>query len=161
MFQDNPLLSQLKQTMQENTPKRTGIVKASERGFGFLETDKGKRFFIAPSDMKKVLHGDRISATIQENGDKSTAHPAQLKHSEISEFVAQLSINDKRISIKANNPLINAFFKVKGAMQLKSKGYHDGDWVKVKLLSHALEGNGFLTEVIEKVAEHNDPFAYR
>ena len=161
MFQDNPLLNQLKQTMQENTPKRTGVVKASERGFGFLETDKGKRFFIAPSDMKKVLHGDKISATIQENGDKSTAHPIELKQTAITEFIAQLSINDKRISLKPNNPLLHGFFKIKGAMQLAKQGYHDGDWVKVKLLTHALEGNGFLTEIVEKVAEHNDPFAYR
>ncbi|TEW44861.1 exoribonuclease II [Psychromonas algicola] len=161
MFQDNPLLNQLKQTMQENTPKRTGIVKASERGFGFLETDKGKRFFIAPADMKKVLHGDKISASIQENGDKSTATPVELKHTEIKEFVAQLSISGKRISVKANNPLLQGFFKIKGAMQLADKGYHDGDWVKVKLLEHALKGNGFLTEIVEKIAEHNDPFAYR
>ena len=161
MFQDNPLLNQLKQTMQENTPKRTGIVKASDRGFGFLETDKGKRFFIAPADMKKVLHGDKISASIQENGDKSTATPVELKHTEIKEFVAQLSISGKRISVKANDPLLHGFFKIKGAMQLVDKGYHDGDWVKVKLLEHALKGNGFLTEIIEKIAEHNDPFAYR
>jgi len=161
MFQDNPLLNQLKQTMQENTPKRTGIVKASERGFGFLETDKGKRFFIAPADMKKVLHGDKISASIQENGDKSTATPVELKHTEIKEFVAQLSISGKRISVKANNPLLNGLFKIKSAMQLADKGYHDGDWVKVKLLEHALKGNGFLTEIVEKIAEHNDPFAYR
>ncbi|MDA7746407.1 exoribonuclease II [Psychromonas sp.] len=161
MFQDNPLLNQLKQKMQENTPKRTGIVKASDRGFGFLETDKGKRFFIAPSEMKKVLHGDRISATIQENGDKSSAQPVELKETETTEFVAQLSINDKRISIKPNNPLLHGFFKIKGAMQLANKGFHDGDWVNVKLLTHALEGNGFLIEIVEKIAEFNDPFAYR
>ena len=161
MFQDNPLLNQLKQTMQENTPKRTGIVKASDRGFGFLETDKGKRFFIAPSEMKKVLHGDKITASITENGDKSSAQPLQLKQTNTTEFVAQLSIKDKRISIKPNNPLLQGFFKIKGAMQLSNKGYHDGDWVKVKLLSHALDDNGFLVEVVEKVAEHNDPFAYR
>jgi exoribonuclease-2 len=161
MFQDNPLLNQLKQTMQENTPKRTGIVKASDRGFGFLETDKGKRFFIAPNDMKKVLHGDRVSATIQENGDKSSAQPVQLKQTDTTEFIAQLFISDKRVSIKANNPLLNAFFKIKGAMQLANKGYHDGDWVKVKLITHALDGAGFLVEVIEKIAEYNDPFAYR
>ena len=161
MFQDNPLLNQLKQTMQEKIPKRTGIVKASDRGFGFLETDKGKRFFIAPSDMKKVLHGDRISAAITENGDKSSAQPVQLKQTDTTEFVALLSISDKRVSIKANNPLLNAFFKIKGAMQLANKGYNNGDWVTVKLLTHALDGNGFLVEVIEKVAEYNDPFAYR
>jgi exoribonuclease-2 len=161
MFQDNPLLNQLKQAMQENTPKRTGIVKASERGFGFLETDKGKRFFIAPNDMKKVLHGDKISASVKEDGDKSSAQPLELKQTFITEFVAQLSINDKRISIKPNDPLLQGFFKIKGAMQLANKGYHDGDWVRVKLLEHALESSGFLVQVVDKIAEYNDPFSYR
>lgn len=161
MFQDNPLLNQLKQSMQENIPKRSGIVKASARGFGFLETDKGKRFFISPANMKKVLHGDRITASITEQGDKSSAEPIKLKQSETTEFIAQLQITEKHVSLKAHNPLLKAFFKIKGAMKLKNSGYHHGDWVKVKLLNHALEANGFLTEVVKKVADYNDPFAYR
>ena len=40
MFQDNPLLAQLKQQMQSELPKKEGVVKATERGFGFLETDE-------------------------------------------------------------------------------------------------------------------------
>ena len=56
---------------------------------------------------------------------------------------------------------LKVFFKIKGAQTLTSKGYQDGDWVKVKLLTHALEGNGFLTEVIDKIADASDPFAYR
>ncbi|MCG6201316.1 exoribonuclease II [Psychromonas antarctica] len=161
MFQNNPLLSQLKEKIQENTPKRQGIVKATERGYGFLETDKGKRFFIPPNEMKKVLHGDSISAIIRENGDKSTAEPKQLKKTATDLFVARLSIQPQRISIQPNNPLLKAFFKIKGGQALAAQGYQDGDWVKVKLLSHALEGKGFLAQVIEKIADANDPFAYR
>jgi len=161
MFQNNPLLSQLKEQIQENTPKRQGIVKATERAYGFLETDKGKRFFIPPNEMKKVLHGDRINAFIRENGDKSTAEPNQLKKTDTDIFVARLSIKQQRISIQPNNALLKGFFKIKGAQTLTGKGYQDGDWVKVKLLTHALQGNGFLTEVIDKIADANDPFAYR
>jgi len=165
MFQNNPLLNQLKEQIQENTPKRQGIVKATDRGYGFLETDKGKRFFIPPNEMKKVLHGDRINAVIRENGDKSTAEPNQLKKTDTDIFVARLSITPQRISIQPNNPLLKGFFKIKGGQALAAQGYQDGDWVKVKLLSHALasnkEGNGFLAQVIEKIAEANDPFAYR
>lgn len=161
MFQNNPLLSQLKQQIQENIPTRQGIVKATDRGYGFLETDKGKRFFIPPNEMKKVLHGDRISAFIRENGDKSTAEPNQLKKTDTETFVARLYIKDKRISIQANNPLLKAFFKIKGGHTLAEKGYQDGDWVKVKLLNHALDGKGFLIEVVEKITDASDPFAYR
>ncbi|WP_354625095.1 exoribonuclease II [Psychromonas sp. MME2] len=161
MFQNNPLLSQLKTQIQENIPKRQGIVKATERGYGFLETDKGKRFFIPPSEMKKVLHGDHINAFIRENGDKSTAEPNKLKQAGIDVFIARLSVKGKHLNIEPNNPLLKAFFKVKGGHQLLQNGYLDGDWVKVKLLSHALEGNGFMVEVIEKIADGSDPFAYR
>jgi exoribonuclease-2 len=161
MFQNNPLLSQLKEQIQESIPKRQGTVKATDRGYGFLETDKGKRFFIPPNEMKKVLHGDRINAFIRENGDKSSAEPNQLKKTETDVFVARLSIKQQHISITANNPLLKGYFKVKGAQSLTSQGYQDGDWVKVKLLTHALDGKGFLTQVIEKIADGNDPFAYR
>lgn len=67
----------------------------------------------------------------------------------------------KKISIQANNPLLKGFFKIQGGQKLVAQGYQDGDWVKVKLLKHALQDNGFLTEVIAKVADVNDPFAYR
>lgn len=161
MFQNNPLLSQLKEQIQENIPKRQGIVKATERGYGFLETDKGKRFFIPPNEMKKVLHGDRINAFIRENGEKSTAEPNQLKKTDTDIFVARLSIKQQRTTIQPSNPLLKGFFKIKGSQGLAAQGYRDGDWVKVKLLTHALEGNGFLTQVTEKIADANDPFAYR
>ncbi|WP_372882485.1 exoribonuclease II [Psychromonas sp.] len=161
MFQNNPLLSQLKQQIQENIPKRQGTVKATDRGYGFLETDKGKRFFIPPNEMKKVLHGDRINAFIRENGDKSTAEPNQLKKTESDVFIARLVSKQKNFSLVPKNPLLKGFFKIKGAQSLAAQGYQDGDWVKVKLVHHALEGNGFLTQVIEKIADANDPFAYR
>lgn len=161
MFQNNPLLSQLKEQIQENIPKRQGIVKATDRGYGFLETDKGKRFFIPPNEMKKVLHGDRITAFIRENGEKPTAEPHELKKSGTETFIAKLSMKQKRINIEPTQPLIKGFFKIKGALSLEKKGYQDGDWVKVKLLNHALDSNGFLVEVTNKVADANDPFAYR
>jgi exoribonuclease-2 len=38
MFQDNPLLAQLKQQIRENIPKKEGVIRASDRGFGFLRS---------------------------------------------------------------------------------------------------------------------------
>ncbi|WP_094752064.1 exoribonuclease II [Psychromonas sp. CD1] len=161
MFQNNALLSQLKEQIQKDIPKRQGIVKATDRGYGFLETDKGKRFFIPPQEMKKVLHGDQIIALIRSTGDKSTAEPVQLKKTITDIFIAKLLIKEKKISIQAKNPLIKGFFKIQGGQKLSAQGYQNGDWIKVKLLKHALQENGFLIEVIEKIADVNDPFAYR
>lgn len=45
MFQDNPLLAQLKQQLHSQTPRAEGVVKATEKGFGFLEVDAKKKLF--------------------------------------------------------------------------------------------------------------------
>lgn len=42
MFQDNLLLAQLKQQLHSQTPRAEGVVKATEKGFGFLEVDAQK-----------------------------------------------------------------------------------------------------------------------
>ncbi|WP_152903549.1 hypothetical protein, partial [Serratia marcescens] len=56
MFQDNPLLAQLKQQLHSQTPRVEGVVKGTEKGFGFLEVDGQKSYFIPPPYMKKVMH---------------------------------------------------------------------------------------------------------
>lgn len=40
MFQNNPLLSQLKQQIRDSKPHVEGIVRGSDKAFGFLECDK-------------------------------------------------------------------------------------------------------------------------
>lgn len=64
MFQDNPLLAQLKQQLHSQTPRAEGVVKATEKGFGFCGSRRAKSYFISPPQMKKVMHGDRIIAVI-------------------------------------------------------------------------------------------------
>ncbi len=60
MFQDNPLLAQLKKQIQETLPKKEGYIKATDRGFGFLETDNKESILVpAQGYMKNVMHGDR------------------------------------------------------------------------------------------------------
>ncbi|MER1720977.1 exoribonuclease II, partial [Proteus terrae] len=41
-----------------------------DKGFGFLEVDGQKSYFIPPPQMKKVMHGDRVIAAVHTNGDK-------------------------------------------------------------------------------------------
>ena len=39
MFQNNPLLAQLKQQLHDKTLRVEGVVKGTDKSFGFLETD--------------------------------------------------------------------------------------------------------------------------
>ena len=49
MLFDDPALRQLKNTFEKEKVKKEGFVKASDRGFGFLEVDR-ESFFITPND---------------------------------------------------------------------------------------------------------------
>ncbi|MCK5817968.1 MAG: exoribonuclease II [Psychromonas sp.] len=172
MFKNNPLLSLLKQQIQKDTPHRKGVVRATDRSYGFLETHNGKQIFIPPNEMKNVLHGDRINAQILENENKHSATQIKLVKTETSFFIARLSIkslpeNKPKISILPTNTLIKGFFRIQGVNKLIAEGYKDGDWIRVKLLSHPLENDakykdkGFLIQVVKKIAIENDPLANR
>ena len=53
MFQDNPLLAQLKQQLHSQTPRVEGVVKGTEKGFGFLEVDSPKKLLHSASAHEK------------------------------------------------------------------------------------------------------------
>ncbi|MFP1454612.1 hypothetical protein ACLB1O_11140 [Escherichia coli] len=74
MFQDNPLLAQLKQQLHSQTPRAEGVVKATER-LWLPEVDAQKLYFIPPPQMKKVMHGDRIIAVIHSEKERESAEP--------------------------------------------------------------------------------------
>ena len=64
----------------------------------FLECDK-KTYFIAPPSMKKVMHGDKIKATIEKQGDKEQAEPESLIEPMLTRFIAKVRFNkDKKIA---------------------------------------------------------------
>ncbi len=44
MFQDNPLLAQLKQQIHDSKEQVEGVVKSTDKAYGFLECDKKNLF---------------------------------------------------------------------------------------------------------------------
>ena len=56
MFQDNPLLAQLKQQIQEKLPKKEGTIKATDRGFGFLESDESNQSLLTQLEQHCYLY---------------------------------------------------------------------------------------------------------
>lgn len=103
MFQNNPLLAQLKQQLHATAPRVEGTVKATEKGFGFLEVDNQKSYFIPPPQMKKVTHGDRIVATLHTQNGKEQAEPESLIEPFLSRFVARVQ---KKASVFLYSPII-------------------------------------------------------
>ena len=67
MLQNNSLLAQLKQQLHQQTPRVEGTVRAHVKGYGFLETENKKSYFIPATQMKNVIDGDKVSGQMKRN----------------------------------------------------------------------------------------------
>lgn len=155
MFQDNPLLAQLKQQIHDSKERVEGTVKSTDKAYGFLECEK-KSYFIAPPAMKKVMHGDKISATIEKQGDKEQAEPEALIEPILTRFIAKVRFNkDKKLQVLVDHPNINQPI---GAVQNKSvkKELQEGDWVVASLKTHPLRDDRFFYAQITQFICHAD-----
>lgn len=159
MLFNDPALRELKQKFDREKIKKEGFVKATDRGFGFLEVDRDQSYFIAPNDMRNVMHGDRISALIEEDGNgRKHAIPTTLIEPFLKRFVARVLYANGKLNIIPDHPnikiRISAFDK-----REKREPLNNGDWVVCTLYSHALKGHSFKADIIELICKKNDPKA--
>ncbi|WP_428773513.1 exoribonuclease II [Vibrio sp.] len=161
MFQDNPLLAQLKQQIQENLPKKEGTIKATDKGFGFLEVDSKTSFFIPPPYMKKCLHGDKVVAIIRTENDREVAEPQELTEQNLTRFIGRVKMFKGKLNVSPDHPQLKRMsLKAKTRKGLKQDEFAEGDWVVAHLIRHPLKGdNGFFVEISEKITDAADKIA--
>ncbi|WP_336852575.1 exoribonuclease II [Pseudescherichia vulneris] len=158
MFQDNPLLAQLKQQLHSQTPRAEGVVKGTEKGFGFLEVDGQKSYFIPPPQMKKVMHGDRVIAVIHSDKDRESAEPEELVEPFLSRFVGKVQRKDDRLSIVPDHPLLKEAIPCR-AMRGVEHDFKEGDWAVAEMRRHPLKGDrGFYAELTQFITFGDDHF---
>lgn len=159
MFQDNPLLAQLKEKLHAQTPRAEGVVKGTEKGFGFLEVDAQKSYFIPPPQMKKVMHGDRITAVIHTDKDRESAEPDALIEPFLTRFVGRVQKKDDRLSIVPDHPLLKDAIQCRAVRGL-THDFQNGDWAVAEMRRHPLKGDrGFYAELTEFIVTADDPLA--
>ena len=153
MFQNNPLLAQLKQELYEQKPRVEGIVRAHEKGFGFLDVDNKTNYFIPVAKMKQLCHGDKVSGTIISNNDKESFEPETLIESSLQKFIGKIGFLDRAMVIYPENMPTNFAIRCKVNPQVVQK-LKEGDWVVATLQSHPLEKdkNHFSAEVTKFIA---------
>ncbi|WP_425619802.1 exoribonuclease II [Buchnera aphidicola] len=158
MFQNNPLLTKLKKNLRAQIPRVEGIVKSNERGFGFLEVDTQKSYFIPPQNMKKIMHGDKIIALLKIEKDKEIVEPERLIEAYLKRFVGTIEKKNNTLFIIPDYPLLKnriICHPDKNCMNI----FQDGDWAIAKLTQHKLKGDHiFYAELNEKIAYKDDPF---
>ncbi|PIJ51788.1 exoribonuclease II [Erwinia sp. OLTSP20] len=159
MLQDNPLLAQLKEKLHAQTPRVEGLVKGTEKGFGFLEVDAQKSYFIPPPFMKKVMHGDRVVAIIQTDKDREIADPETLVEPFLTRFVGRVQKKDDRLSIVPDHPLLKEAISCRPARNLTHE-FNAGDWAVAEMRRHPLKGDrGFYAELSEYITFADDHLA--
>lgn len=160
MFQNNALLAQLKQQLHQAIPRIEGTVKAHEKGFGFLELDNKKNYFIPVSKMKKLLPGDRVAGILEKKGEKQQFRPETLIESTLNHFIARVDFSDHSLIVYPYDPNINIAINANVNQAITQK-LHSGDWVVAHLVSHPLKNNcpTFLAEITEFITTVDDPLA--
>ncbi|MFM2600690.1 exoribonuclease II [Vibrio fortis] len=161
MFQDNPLLAQLKQQIQETLPKKEGTIKATEKGFGFLEVDSKTSYFIPPPYMKKCVHGDKVVAIIRTEKEREVAEPEELVEQGLTRFIARVKLFKGRLNVVPDHPQLKKLqLKAKAKKGLNPETLKEGDWVVAHIVQHPLKGdNGFLAQISEKITDADDKIA--
>ncbi|KJF83441.1 exoribonuclease II [Photobacterium angustum] len=161
MFQDNPLLAQLKKQIQETLPKKEGYIKATDRGFGFLETDNKESFFVPPLYMKNVMHGDRVIAVIRTEKEREVAEPQELIEQSMTRFIGRVKLIRDRLHVVPDHPQLKDAIKAKAVKGLNPETLKEGDWVVATLTRHPLTDNNktFFCDIKEKITDSNDKIA--
>ncbi|EOW9329265.1 TPA: exoribonuclease II [Vibrio cholerae] len=161
MFQDNPLLAQLKQKIQENLPKKEGTIKASDKGFGFLEVDSKTSYFVPPPYMKKCIHGDKVVAFIRTENEREVAEPSELIEQSLTRFNGRVKLFKGKLNVTPDHPqLKKLLLKAKTKKGLNEADFQEGDWVVAHLVRHPLKGDdGFFVQISHKITDANDKIA--
>ncbi|EFL91469.1 ribonuclease II [Candidatus Regiella insecticola LSR1] len=159
MFQDNPLLAQLKKQLHTQIPRIEGVVKATDKGFGFLEVDGQKSYFIPPLQMKKVMHGDRVQVTLHMDKNREIAEPESLVEPFLSRFVGRIQKKERHIFIAPDHPLLKDAIPCSKNHKL-TRELENGDWVVAEMRQHPLKDNrSFSAEITAFITDGNDSFA--
>lgn len=158
MLQNNPILSQLKKQLYSKKPRIKGVVKSTEKGYGFLESDTKKSYFIPPYYMKKVMHGDKIIAVIRIENNREIAEPDKLIEPFLCRFVGQIKVINTQITVVPDHPLINEEIIANPFGNLDNI-FNNGDWVIAEMRHYPMYGdNQFHAEIMSLITNKNDQF---
>ncbi|WWO99264.1 MAG: exoribonuclease II [Candidatus Dasytiphilus stammeri] len=158
MLKNNPQLMQLKKQLSSKLTRIEGIVRGTAKGFGFLETNKQKSFFIPPGYMKKVMPGDRIIAKLKIHNQHDIAKPERLLKPFLRSFIGRLKIKDNHLSIILKHHFMKYIISCRPANHLKSQ-LKTGDLVLAEMRHHPLRADNqyFDAEVTKIISSDQDP----
>ena len=108
--------------------------------------------------MKKVMHGDRISAVIHTEKERESAEPEALIEPFLTRFVGKVHKKDDRLSVVPDHPLLKDAIPCRAARGVEHD-FVEGDWAVAEMRRHPLKGDrGFYAELTQYITFGDDHF---
>jgi VacB/RNase II family 3'-5' exoribonuclease len=148
MLDNNTLsqLKQLKQTIEAQKEYADGIVKGTQRRFGFVVLDDGREIYLAPDDMDKVFPGDKVKIQViteepksknskQGNAPKPKQSSVLLKliDSPLKEFTGRYIVKGKGHFVEPDLPNFSRWIFIPPAAR---KGAKENDFIRCTIEKH-------------------------
>lgn len=158
----DPALLQLKEKFESAKVRKEGMVRATDRSFGFLECGDKVSYFITPANMKNLLHGDKVSALIeQDDKGRMQAVPETLVESSLKRFVGRLTVTQDngrtKYSVLPDNPGIKLQIPCDDKRKSKEDELKSGGFVVCSLKQHGLKDGRFRAIIDEFICRADDP----
>ncbi len=132
-------LKQLKKDIEDSKEYAVGIVKGTQRKFGFVVLDDGREIFINPDEMQKVFPGDKVKILIttkQENKDvkaKVSGTLEKLIESPLKEFTGRYIVKGKGHFVEPDVPNLNRWIFIPPQARKDAK---PNDFIRCKINRH-------------------------
>ncbi len=127
----------------------TGVVEGHPEGFGFLTPDEGgDDLFIPPQGMRRVMHGDRVSAKVAgfDNRNRRIAAIDEVLEHNTTEFIARLFREGPTLTLVPENRKISNHFAIEKS---ETKNARHLDIVRAEILEYPSEKGMGRAKVIE------------
>ena len=141
---DKNNLSQLKQLKQKIKASRefaNGVVKGTQRRFGFVVLEDGREVYLSPDEMNKVFPGDTVNIEVITTPPKQKNEKAKISgvlkkllHSPLHEFNGRYVIKNNAHFVAPDLPHLKRWLFIPPQARKEAQ---EGDYIRCKINRHA------------------------
>lgn len=150
-------LKQLKQNIEDSKEYAEGVVKGTQRKFGFVVLEDGREVFLSPDEMMKVFPGDKVKilvTTEQGNTKDKNAKPKvsgtlqALLQSTLKEFNGRYVVKGQGHFVEPDLPQLNRWIFVPPAARKNAKA---GDYIRCRISRHPYPNEKPQAKILEVI----------
>ena len=133
-------LKTLKENINEAKPRLTGTVRGTLQRFGFVVTDDGKSYFLAPEQMERVFPNDVVEfCPSQDKDGKDIAELETLLESTLQTFVGSYIVKGKAHCVAPDVQGLTRWIFIPPTKRQNAKA---DDLIQCRLIQHPFDHEG-------------------